>query len=97
METWTYKGGDDMKNKNTNITFDEVMKELDKYRVGNVKQIILTDQQKEFITKCRMGNKKVPYNVMVSLWEKMGWGKIGDTSMRRRIYIVKELNKKGAL
>lgn len=77
--------------KDTTITFDEVMAELDKYRVPKVNQIILTSQQREFLIKCRIGEQKVPYDVIVSLWIKMGWGEIKIGGIRRRIDTILEL------
>jgi hypothetical protein len=58
------------------ITYNELMSELDKYRINGNKKTY-TEEQIEFLKQCRNGEKrKVAYPKMVELWEKVGWGHI---------------------
>jgi len=70
------------------ITYEELMSEVDKYKVP-LKNTDLTDEQKEFIIKCRTGDKVVPFQKMADLWEMAGWGSSTEASMRR--YLKKVL------
>ena len=75
--------------KQSTITLSELMSELDKYRVDrNFKKIDITKDQETFIRKCREPRNKVPHGVMAELWEKLGWGKSSEASIRRRCKIV---------
>ena len=69
--------------------FKKLMQGLDKYR-EKPPRYTLTDEQKEFILKCRDNEKPVTYEIMVSLWKELGWGDIGVTSMVSRYKRLKE-------
>lgn len=73
--------------KNT-ITYAELMKELDKHRTMYKSK--LTKEQENFILKCRDNESPVTYPVMVKLWERTGWGKIGTTTLRNHYKKLKE-------
>lgn len=67
-----------------NISYNELMKELDKYRVSGGK-ISFTKEQDKFILECRDKKKGcVPYPKMLELWLKLGWGKISNKTLMSR-------------
>lgn len=73
------------------ITYSDLMKELDKYRPAFARQIDrLSDEQVKFLITCREHSHPITYPVMCELWEKLGWGKTTDTSMRRYYDKVKK-------
>lgn len=57
------------------------MKELDKYKTAGITEI--TDEQKQFLLKAREGNKKITWEKITELWVRVGWGKKGETTIRR--------------
>ena len=63
--------------------FKKLMQGLDKYR-EKPPRYVLTDEQKEFLLKCRDNEKPVPYDTMAKLWKQLGWGDIGVTSIVTR-------------
>jgi len=65
------------------MKFEDVMKNLDKYR-GREHKEICTKQQKELLLKAREGDAKVPWPTMVQLWREIGWGEITDSGLRYR-------------
>ena len=75
--------------KDTKITFNELMKELDKYRGSHTTTINLTDEQKKFILTCRDNPKPVTWIKMSELWTKLGWGKMPPSSMAFRYNKIK--------
>lgn len=76
--------------KNIVITFDELMSELDKHRGKNIKRLSLTPPQKKFLVAAREGGEPVPYARMAELWERAGWGKIEQESIRKYYLKVKD-------
>ena len=73
------------------IRFDELMREIDKYR--SHREIKINEQQREFIKACRESDNKVTWPVMTELWERLGWGRISVTAMRVRSHrIMREDN-----
>lgn len=83
-----------MAKKDTNISFDELMAEIDKYKIKQNKST-LTEQQKKFILKCRVGNEKVIYEKMCELWDRLGWGSVSLGTMRNNaIKVLKEYGKR---
>ena len=64
------------------ITFEELMKELEKFRINRSRKRLLTKHQEKFIKKCRDYPIPVPYIQMAELWERAGWGKVGASTMR---------------
>jgi hypothetical protein len=77
---------------NTAISYDELMRELDRYRSCSS---TLTKQQIDFIIKCRMEARKVPYEKMCELWSKVGWGNISYGTMRKNaINVLRENGKR---
>lgn len=82
------------KNKPT-ITYSELINELDKYRPIRQCNRSFTKEQIAFLKKCREHKNPVTYPVMIELWEKMGWGRVEESTMRRyynRIQIKGEGN-----
>lgn len=79
---------DRKKSNSINISYDELMKELDSYRITPTNKIKLTKKQIEFIKKCRTPREKVPHQKMAELWEQLGWGKTSEASIRRRTRLV---------
>lgn len=76
------------KKSNGEITYSELMKELDKFRVTDRKRINLTPEQEKFIKKARLHKHPIQYEEMAKLWEKVGWGKMHKTNMRTRCIMV---------
>ena len=78
----------------TKISYDELMAEIDRYKIKNNKST-LTEQQKKFILKCRTGNEKVIYEKMCELWDRAGWGTISTGTMRNNaVRILRENGKR---
>ena len=66
------------------ITYDEMMKELDKHR-GPVSRVkVLNKEQIKFLKACREHTSPVTYDIMCELWEKQGWGSISPNTIRKR-------------
>lgn len=63
------------------ITYEQVMKDLNKYATKFNSFSRLSAQQKEFIRKCRGTNNPVGYGTMAKLWKQFGWGEISKQSM----------------
>ena len=76
------------KKSNAEITYSELMKELDKFRVTDRTRIKLTPEQETFIKKARLHKNPIQYGEMVKLWEKVGWGKINKSAIRNRCIMV---------
>ena len=74
------------------ITFDELMKELEKHRGSVNFKSELTKEQKEFLFACRNKQRVVPYWKMAELWEQTGWGKISYITLRSRWLKLKNTN-----
>ena len=73
------------------ITLDELYKDLDKYREDNShRRFQLTEEQKDFLLKCRDNPNPVSYPKMVVLWKRLGWGELNAESIRKRYLRVKE-------
>ena len=66
------------------ITWDELQTELDKYRGASCQRIKLTDDQIEFMKKCRIHKDPVPYSKMAELWAQLGWGNMSKSSIQIR-------------
>ena len=63
------------------ITFSELMTELDKHRQATG----LTTEQIEFLKSARDEKKGVvPYPKIRELWTQKGWNAIGITTLRNR-------------
>jgi hypothetical protein len=67
----------------------DVLKELDSLRGRDVKKLIVTPEQKEFLLKCRDHANPVTYGKMAVLWEELGWGEIAQESLRARYMFAK--------
>lgn len=64
------------------FTYESVLKELDSYR--NIsREDLMTEDQKNFLIKCRDNEHPVPFIKMASLWEKLGWGKMSKTTIHK--------------
>ena len=74
--------------KEIKITYNELMKSLDQFRV-KPKRCSLTEEQKKFLLRCRDNPKPIPYNKMAELWSKL-WGEIKETSIRNRYLSIKD-------
>jgi len=72
-----------MRNPNK-ITYDQMMKELDKHRGHQRRGVILTDKQINFLKTCREHPNPVTYEKMTVLWIRAGWGKISENTIRKR-------------
>ena len=70
-----------------NITFSELMNELDKYRSN--KRQPLTKEQEQFLIKAREG-QPVSWNDIAMLWQKAGWGKLGRSTLQERYSKLKK-------
>ena len=64
------------------ITFEELMKELEKHRGMRSRLRILSEQQKEFLIKCRENVRPVSYKEMTKLWKRAGWDEITESTIR---------------
>ena len=64
------------------FTWESLQKELDGYRERKKGVMNITEDQKDFILKCRDNDRPVPYPQMVMLWEKLGWGNISRCPLR---------------
>ena len=71
------------------ITYGQLMKELDKYRPSRFSGNF-TKQQDEFILKCRNSENPVSWDKMVELWTKLSWSKIGRSAIRERYNKLKQ-------
>jgi len=61
------------------FTWETLQKELDTYR-KSLSFYDLTDEQIDFIKKCRKGKRPISFNEMSKLWLKLGWGEMrGNT------------------
>lgn len=69
------------------ISYNELMKELEKFRSIASRDYELTKEQKKFLLKAREGNHKVSWDNIVVLWKKAGWGKVS------RGFIIKQYEK----
>ena len=70
------------------ITYNQLMKELDKYRPvhgGNY-----TNEQDEFIRKCRNSDRPITWDTIVNLWTQLGWGDISATTLSRHYKKLKQ-------
>ena len=72
------------------ITFDELMKELEKHRGAISRSKELTDNQNKFLIICRDNLRPVTYKTMTELWEKAGWGEIKDSTIRNYYIALKK-------
>lgn len=73
--------------KEPHISFEELMKEVEEVRKKYTYGIkSLTKDQLQFLEVCRGKVPPVPYREMKRLWEKVGWGKTSDATMRRHYY-----------
>jgi hypothetical protein len=69
-----------------NITYAELMKEVDKIE-GRSEQyrVTLTEQQIKFIKKARSKNPPLSWRQILDLWNKSGWQKYrNEETLRRR-------------
>lgn len=75
----------------TKITLSEILNELEKHR-GRVapNRFIPNEEQKLFIAVAMLGEERVMYKKFIELWQKMGWKKISDSTLRRCINDNKE-------
>ena len=64
------------------ISYEELMTELEKHRGPRSRERILTEQQKNFLIKCRAHSIPVTYDMMAVLWQRRGWGKVASTTIR---------------
>ena len=61
------------------FTWETLQKELDNYRKP-LAFSELSDQQIDFIKKCRETKRPISFSEMSKLWAKLGWGEIrGNT------------------
>jgi len=70
------------------ITYDEVMSELEKYaRVrGGQNAYQFTPQMDALLTEGR--KKKLSFDAIRSLWKKLGWGNIANSTLRARAHLL---------
>ena len=52
-------------------------------------EILLTPTQKKFLLQARQGKRPLQWKQIRKLWEKAEWGKVSDTSIRRRYDMAK--------
>ena len=78
--------------KEIKITYSELMKNLDKFRIERKSSNDLTKDQAAFLIKCRELKNKNPVSWVniAELWQQLGWGKISENSMRRLYKNYKE-------
>ena len=72
--------------KEPQITFNELMKELDNYRDT---KFVLTKDQKDFILKCRENKNPITWTKMSELWAKLGWGRMPISTLRDKYRKIK--------
>lgn len=72
-----------MKKDSLSITYSELMKTLDKFRLSRTNTRVLTKEQKNFLIASRQNPNPVPFKIMSDLWIKVGWGKMSSTSLQR--------------
>lgn len=70
------------------IQYDELMRELDKYRPQRIARVVMTEEQREFIRKCRNHENPIPPKIMVELWEELGWGHLSVNAMEYRCELI---------
>ena len=72
-----------MKKKSDELSFtwENLQKELDQYR-GAMTWKNLTDEQLDFLRKCRNHQRPVSYTKMAVWWEQLGWGKITGSTLQ---------------
>ena len=75
--------------KELNLTFEQLMAEVEKSR-PSLNYSMITEEQKKFIRVCRDGFPPVTYPRMVELWEKAGWGKVNRTTLQEWYRKIKE-------
>ena len=78
--------------KEIKITYAELMKDLDKFRIESKSTRDLTKEQVKFLIKCRevKNRKPVSWVIIAELWQGLGWGKTSENSMRRLYKNYKE-------
>ena len=65
------------------ITFEELMKELEKHRMAGTSLATLKPEQKKFLIACRGKPPYVSFMKIAVLWERAGWGRTSENTMRR--------------
>ena len=79
--------------KDTKITMDEILKEMEQFRGNHTCEREFTDEQIKFLKAGRSGNA-VPYPKLVLLWNKMNWGQETAGNLQR---IHTKLKSRGKL
>ena len=62
------------------FSYDEVLAQLDQHRKP-LAFTEITDQQREFIIRCRDNPRPVTYVKMAEFWKDLGWGPIAPTTL----------------
>lgn len=73
-----------MKKKNIEISYDELMNELEKYRPEYAEIKSFTQEQVVFLKACRENSRPINWNAVAELWGKRGWGKVKAQNLARR-------------
>jgi len=66
-----------------NITFDELMEEVGRYKHTHPNMIFITKEQSEFLIKAKQAG--MSFRIITKLWNKMqDWPKLTESSIKRR-------------
>ena len=73
--------------KEINITYDELMKEIDTIQgISETHRIELTEKQITLVKKARAKNPPLSWQQILNIWNKAGWRKYRNPESLRKIF-----------
>ncbi len=82
--------------RETTITLDELLEEMEKIRDSKVSIIEITPEQKKFLLAARNNDRPISFSKIQELWGKK-WHPISDSALRRRYKIIMNEQKRGKI
>jgi len=84
--------------KEPEITYDELMKELEKYRHVPLNRRtvldIMTEEMKMFLYAAREHTEPISYAILADVWEEKFGKRVGRSQLRERYMALKKIGYK---